>query len=178
MSFQTQSARLRSLTVSTLIAQNTLAGPHVEAERTLPLDDGELPHINVFVDESGDSFYQGGPRFKVTAKLQIKATVQRALFADLLPDLDTIIYQIKEALLADPVWIVVANQVLSFGITSSFKSEQNQQQGEALISISCEWVESVALRVGVPLTGENLTIQPGQAGVTAPVRAVINIPSA
>jgi hypothetical protein len=166
---QTQAAQLRSLAATTLLAQNTIAATRVEQERTLPLAAGDLPHLNVFVDESGAAEYQGGPRFKVTAKLMIKGTVQRARLADAVADLDTLTYQIKDALLCDPVWIKLANQVLSFNVTGSFKSDQEQHQGEVLMTFSCEYLETIALRGPVAITGEDITTQAGIAGVTAPI---------
>lgn len=175
---QTQAAALRALTAATLIGQNTLAGSRVEEERTLPLDAGELPHLNVFLDESGEARYQGSPQFLVTGKLQIKGTVQRARQIDALADLDTLTWQVKDALLGSSDWVKLANQVLSFGVTPSFKSDVNIHQGEVVISFQGQWLETVTFRpTGPVITGVDTTLQPGVAGVTAPLMTKIDIPS-
>jgi len=171
---QTTAAALRSLTATTLIAQNTLAGGRVEQERTLPLASGELPHLNVFLDESGEAQYQGGPRFLVTGKLQIKATLQRARLPDALADLDTLVWQIKDALFCEPGWVALANQILSYAVTASFKSDENVHQGDALITMSCQWLEIAAIRGPGPLTGVDTRINFGTAGVTEPLLTVTN----
>ena len=167
---RTNAAYLRELTADTLISQQTLAEYRVEQERTLPLADGELPHLNVFADESGDGVYQGGPTFRVTGKLQIKATVQRARFEDCRNDLDTLIFQVKDALFGEPAWIKTANQMLNFAVTASYKSNDNQHYAEALITISCQWLEIITLRGPGPLLSETFGAAIGgntiQASVT------------
>ena len=175
MATQTNAAMLRSLTASTLAAYGTLAGSHVEQERQLPLAPTELPHLNVFVDESGEARYQGGPQFTITAKLQIKATSQRAVLSDALGDLDTLVWQIKEALFGNPAWIIAANQVLSFNVTNVIKSDASLHQAEALVTFNCQWLETITIPPPGPggsgtagaIASENVTISFG--GTATPV---------
>lgn len=174
---QTHAAMLRDLTARTLIAQATLAEGRVEQERSLPLTDGEMPGIIVVTDESGEGQYQAGPRFLVTGNLQIRCFVQRARLEDALTDLDTLIWQVKDALFGEPAWVRAANQILSFNVKALFKGNQNQQLGEAAIAIQCQWLERIALRDTVPLTGMNLTLQPGDPDVTRPVTAKFDFPT-
>jgi hypothetical protein len=174
---KTRAAALRDLTAKTLIRQRTIAGERVEQERTLPLEPGELPHLNVAIDESAEPQYQGGPRFLMTGQLQIKGTVQRARLADALSDLDALVYQVKDALWCDGPWLALANQVLSFNAKATFKSDENQHLGEVMITMGCQWLETVTIRGAGPLAGENLTINVGSAAITQPLTAITNFPS-
>lgn len=177
MTLRTRAAELRALTASVLAAQNTLAGTRVEQERMSPLVAAEIPHLNVFMDESGEAEYQGYVRFRVTGKLQIKATAQRARLADAIDDLDTLVAQVKDALWGDPAWVRLANQVLSFSVQCNYRADADLHQAEALIQMSCEWREEALPRAAGPLAGLNVTLNSGVPGVTAPIEAAINLPA-
>ena len=140
---QDRAALLRSTTADVLRVAGTIAGTAVEQERVDPIAPGDTPRLVVFLDQTAETDSPAGTaiRFKVTANLTIQALVQRAQLPDAVADLDTLIAQVKYALLTDTAWVELTGTVTTLRVTSSFRSGGDYITGDARIQMTLIWME-------------------------------------
>lgn len=155
---QDHAAALRCLTWSILTAAGTDAGDRVEQERIDPVQDGDVPRLVIFMDQSGqtDSPAGGPPRFTVTAQLTIQALVQDARLPRAVIALDRLVAQTKYVLLCNPDWVRMATNIQTIRVTNSFKGGGDLITGDARIQITMTWWETYAPDT-VALSGIDMT---------------------
>ncbi len=166
---QDQAATIRATTAAILLAAGTLAGDAVEQERIDPLQPGDAPRLVVFADQSGQTDSTAGTavRFTVTCNLTIQALAQRSRLADVLGDLDTLVFQTKAALFCDPVFVTLASNIASVRVTSTYKDGGDWITGDARIQITMSWFETYQPNPTTVLSGLDVTTRlPGSSGPT------------
>lgn len=173
---QDQATEIREAAVASLLAYQTIAGDRVESERVDPVESGDTPRLIVMADDAAEGISRGGaaPAFRTTLTLMIHAQVEHAQRGDAVAALDTLIAQVKDALLGDPDWVRLSENIPSLRVTRSFKGDNARIIGDGRIVITCTWIEIYPPRITTPLSTVTLTtIKP--AG-TPPVSAEINLP--
>jgi hypothetical protein len=161
--------RIRDAAVTVLLAQNTLAGANVEAERIDPVESGDTPRIIVVADETAESDDPAGalPVFRVTLHLSVECFVERARKQDAVKDLDCLVSQVKEALFGDPGWVSLPQNIASYSTARKFEGRDRQIVGQARLLITCTWRASYPPRVTTPLDTVTFSPQkPTAAGAT------------
>ncbi|MDE1905029.1 MAG: hypothetical protein KGH75_01080 [Rhodospirillales bacterium] len=152
---------IREAAVAAIIGYGTIAGSDVESERVDGVASGDMPRVIVFADETAISASKGGwPSFEVTLTLSMHCLVERAAKADAVRDLDTLAAQVRDALLADPVWPTLPAEIGNIRTARSFKPEGERIVGEARVTVECSWTESYVPRVVTPLDTVTVTTNP------------------
>jgi hypothetical protein len=162
---QDQAAILREATVASLVGYGvTAAGVAVpvESERVDPVEDGAMPRIIVYADDSAtsDSGPNTAPAFAVTCTLVLQMLAQRAQRADAVADLDAMIAQTKDALFSDPTWAALSAGISTVRVSRSLKFEGHRVLGDARMQIECTWREVYPPRVRQVLSTVTLTTTP------------------
>jgi hypothetical protein len=162
---QDQTAIIRQGAVTSLTTYGVVADGvtvPVESERVDPVEDGDLPRIVIFADDNGTTASSAGtaPAFDVTATFIVQALAQRAIRDDAVADIDTMVAQIKDCLLGDPVWVALSANIASVKVTRSFKFEGRRVLGDARVMIECTWKEIYPPRVTTPLVTVTQTTNP------------------
>jgi hypothetical protein len=162
-----RAAAVRFTTASILAAADTLAGGRVEEERIDEIAYGDTPRLIVFADQNAQTESQGGSavRFVVTVNLVIQALVQHATLDAARDNIDTIVLQIKTALLCNTTFVLTMENIVSYRIVSTFKGGGEGITGDARIQITGTWREIYQPVPGPPLSAIGVnTSQPGTAG--------------
>ena len=173
---QDYATQIREAAVASLIAYGTLAGSSVESERVDKVAPGDMPRLLVFGDDeaSGQSEAGGPPVFEVTLTLVVQALVERAQKPDAVADLDTMIAQIKDALLSDPVWVKMSARIGSVRVTRAFRGEDQQIIGDARVQITCLCRETYPPRI--PDTLGKIVFTERVPSGTTPVTVEVDLP--
>jgi hypothetical protein len=161
-------AWIRDAAVAVLRAYKPLSGTAISRVHVDPMQSGDYPAINVFLEkESRTSISKGAgaPSFEVRSTIGLQLLVQRAGEDDAIRDLDALRVNVLEALLADPIWprldLAKPDGDLTFDL--GFKTNGELLTGEALASIECgPWTEIYDPRVTSPLNTVTLQTDAGR----------------
>jgi hypothetical protein len=134
----------------------------VESERMDVVQNGDMPRILVFGDDSGQLVSKAGtaPAFDITGTLVIQCFAQRAVRTDVLADIDAMIAQVKDCLFCDAVWLALSSNVMQVRVTKIFKYQGERFVGDARVQIDLAWREVYPPRVTQALTKITLTSTP------------------
>lgn len=153
--------------VRVLILQNTVARARVESDRVDEVAAGSMPRLIVYAtdDYAGESRGGTAPRFQVTATVIVQCLVEHAQQRDAQGMLRTLIFQAMDALLCDPDWVQLTENVASVRVVRTYKAEGERIVGDGRIAFTATWRETWPPRVADKLTKVDLTsaVQPGGA---------------
>ena len=162
---QDQTAIIRQAAIASLTAYGVVAAGQIvpiESERVDPVEDGDMPRLVIFADDSGTTASAAGsaPSFDVTATFIVQALAQRAERTDAVADIDALVAQIKDCLFGDPAWVALSQNITSVRVSRSFKFEGRRVLGDARVMIECTWREVYPPRVAQTLATITLTAAP------------------
>lgn len=148
-----RAAWVRDLTVDTLVAYGTPAEDRVEALRTEGIPDGDMPRLVVTTEEDLDGIEVAPPGFEVTCRLIVSAYAEHAQRADAIATVDTLVAQVREALLGDPTWVRSLSRITSVKVVRHWQTHAARIVAEAHTQFTTTWFERYPPRVPDVLTG-------------------------
>lgn len=151
-------AQIQDTTVQVLIAQNTLAGAAVEADRVDEVTTADMPRMIVYAGEEAEAFSDAGgpPSFTVRCTLVVQCLVAKASKDAARAAVNTMLSQVQLALLEDPVWNRMASLIESMRVTRTYKPDSATVEADGRIEFIMRWRHDYLTREPGPLTGANV----------------------